>query len=330
MRALRVIASTALAISVSACAHAPASPTFTPALFKPAQKLNDPTPVRHTPTVVAGTLIGPRLPQKLTVSQPTFTAIRAVEAANRRALEEPTSSAYTNAVQVYPYSEDALYRLYAAPQQVTDVLLQAGETLSAISSGDTVRWAVGNSTSGSGATSQVHVLVKPFRSGLRTNLVILTNRHTYHLLLESTDRIAMAAISWSYPNDGLVSENAQSGAPLTETLDTGLTLGSLNFSYRITGDDPSWRPLRAFDDGHKTYIEFPAALAQGDAPPLFVVGENGGSDLVNYRVRGNYYVVDRLFEAAELRLGTDNQQIVRITRFGRQDKQAGIAPTTGG
>ena len=36
--------------------------------------------------------------------------------------------------------------------------------------------------------------------------------------------------------------------------------------------------------------------------------------LVNYRVQGNYYVVDRLFAAAELRLGSDPQRIVRIVR----------------
>src|SRR3546814_64180 len=67
------------------------------------------------------------------------------------------------------------------------------------------------------------------------------------------------------------------------------------------------------------YIAFPRRIDQGEAPPLFVVGPEGGAELVNYRVRGNYYVVDRLFAAAELRLGQDPQQIVRISRTdGRQ------------
>ena len=35
-----------------------------------------------------------------------------------------------------------------------------------------------------------------------------------------------------------------------------------------------------------------------------------------YRLRGRYYVVDRLFDAAELRLGTKHQDVVRITRVG--------------
>jgi type IV secretion system protein VirB9 len=69
-----------------------------------------------------------------------------------------------------------------------------------------------------------------------------------------------------------------------------------------------------FDDGHQTFIEFPANLGDGEAPPLFVIGADGKAQLVNYRVKGRYYVVDRLFAAAELRLGGKHQQIVRIAR----------------
>jgi type IV secretion system protein VirB9 len=39
--------------------------------------------------------------------------------------------------------------------------------------------------------------------------------------------------------------------------------------------------------------------------------------VVNYRVRGNLYVVDGLFAAAELRLGERRQQVVRIVREDR-------------
>ena len=46
---------------------------------------------------------------------------------------------------------------------------------------------------------------------------------------------------------------------------------------------------------------------------------------VNYRIRGLYYVVDRLFTAAELRMGEKHQQVVRIVRGGpdaRLDRSA--------
>lgn len=238
-----------------------------------------------------------------------------VEVANKAALQEPTSHGYVNAVQVYPYVEGSLYRLYAAPEQVSDIALQAGETLNAVSAGDTVRWVVGDTVSGVGEAARVHVLVKPFAPGLKTNLVIITNRRSYHLQLESTERTAMAAVSWTYPQDLLASrqrdqEQAAAAAPIA----SGLALENLRFRYAVSGDKPAWRPVRAFDDGSKVYIEFPARLDQGEAPPLFVVGADGDNQLVNYRVRRNYYIVDRLFAAAELRLGRDPQQIVRISR----------------
>ncbi len=92
-----------------------------------------------------------------------------------------------------------------------------------------------------------------------------------------------------------------------------VNLEQLRFRYRLEGDAP-WKPTRVFDDGAKVYIQFPSGLAQSEAPPLFVTGPDGKPALVNYRVRGTTYIVDRLFAAGELRLGTAPQRIVRIIR----------------
>jgi type IV secretion system protein VirB9 len=207
-------------------------------------------------------------------------------------------------MQIYPYAEGALYQIYAAPERVTDIALQPGETLTAVSAGDTVRWVIGDTVSGSGATERTHVLVKPFAPDLATNLVITTDRRAYHLQLRSTERTAMAALSWTYPRDQLLALNRRNAA----------AVDSLHFRYAISGDSPPWKPTRVFDDGHKVYIAFPRRIDQGESPPLFVVGADGEAALVNYRMRGSYYIVDRLFAAAELRLGTDPQQVVRISR----------------
>lgn len=238
-----------------------------------------------------------------------------VEAANRAALREPSSAGFVNAVQVYPYSDGALYRLYAAPERVTDIALQPGEEVTSVAAGDTVRWTVGDTTSGSGEGRRTHILVKPYSAGLRTNLVIATTRRIYHVELESRTTGAMAALSWTYPQDELIAlrrqrETTEAAAPVA----SGLAVESLNFNYAISGDRPAWRPIRAFDDGRQTFVEFPPSIAVGEAPPLFVIGDSGDAQLVNYRVAGRYYVVDRLFGAAELRLGERRQQIVRIER----------------
>lgn len=249
-----------------------------------------------------------------------------VDAANREATREPSSRNYVNAAQVHPWTEGALYRLYAAPERVSDIALQAGERLISVASGDTVRWVIGDTTSGAGPERRTHILVKPSAPGLRTNLVIATDRRVYHVQLESTARSAMASMSWTYPQDELMALSrahavAEAAAPIAQ----GVAVDRLNFSYRIDGDRPAWRPLRAFDDGSQVFIEFPPGLVASEAPPLFVVGAGGSAELVNYRVRGRYYVVDRLFAAAELRIGERRQQVVRITREGgaRSGRAAG-------
>lgn len=82
----------------------------------------------------------------------------------------------------------SLYQVYTAPGQVTDIALEAGEQLvgtGPVAAGDTVRWIIGDTESGSGPTRRIHILVKPTRADLQTNLVINTDRRTYHLELRA-------------------------------------------------------------------------------------------------------------------------------------------------
>ncbi|HKX77379.1 MAG TPA: TrbG/VirB9 family P-type conjugative transfer protein, partial [Novosphingobium sp.] len=117
------------------------------------------------------------------------------------------------------------------------------------------------------------------------------------------------------PEDALLAlRRANDAARAAEPIAAGIQVEQLHFNYAISGDAPAWRPLRAFDDGRQTYIEFPATIAVGDAPPLFLVAGKGEAQLVNYRLRDRFYIVDRIFDRAELRFGTRKQQVVRITR----------------
>jgi type IV secretion system protein VirB9 len=238
-----------------------------------------------------------------------------VAEANARAKVDPVKDGYINAIQVYPYTKGALYQLYAAPNQVTDIALEPAEKLVSVSAGDTVRWVVGDTTSGEGKGAQVHILVKPIGPELESNLVIATDRRTYHLEMRSSEKTYMASVSWTYPADELIALKKQRAEAdvAGAVVDTGLNIEQIKFRYRIEGDAP-WKPRQVFDDGTKVYILFPSGLAQSEAPPLFVIGPDGKPALVNYRVRGATYIVDRLFAAAELRLGTEPQRVVRIVR----------------
>lgn len=251
-------------------------------------------------------------------------ALRTVQSAMRSATVQPVASGFVNGSQIYPFSEGTIYQIYAAPGLVTDIALQPGENLVAVASGDTARWVFGDTTSGSGEAKQTHVLAKPFSAGLLTNLIITTDRRAYHIRLVSTSATALSSMRWTYPQDELLAlrrkvEAVQAAAPIA----SGLAIEQLHFNYAIRGDRPAWRPLRVFDDGSKTYVEFPVTLASGDAPPLFVIGADGKAELVNYRLRERFYVVDRIFDAAELRLGTKKQQVVRIDRVSPSAKRRG-------
>ncbi|WP_134620350.1 TrbG/VirB9 family P-type conjugative transfer protein, partial [Pseudomonas aeruginosa] len=135
-----------------------------------------------------------------------------VSRANREARVAPTREGYVNAIQVWPYSDGALYQVYAAPGRVTVITLQAGEDLVTVAAGDTVRWIVGDTSSGAGDALRVNVLVKPIRSGLKTNLVITTSRRTYLIELTSTEKAWMASVSWDYPKDRMLALQRQAQA----------------------------------------------------------------------------------------------------------------------
>ncbi|AVH40365.1 type IV secretion system protein VirB9 [Agrobacterium tumefaciens] len=189
-----------------------------------------------------------------------------VNQANAAARIQPVRDGFINSMQVYPFTQGALYQVYTAVGQITDIALQPGEQLvgsGPVAAGDTVRWIIGDTQSGSGATLQVHILVKPTRAELMTNLVINTNLHTYHMELRSTERTYMASVSWQYPQDQLIALRRQNAeAQATQPVATGVDLSRINFRYEVTGDRAAWRPLRAYDDGRQVFIEFRGASAR--------------------------------------------------------------------
>ncbi len=237
--------------------------------------------------------------------------IERIESANSAARIEPRRGGYFNAVQVFPYSPGALYQIYAAPGQITDIALEPGEQLvgsGSLSAGDTIRWVVADTESGSGDSHRVHIMVKPTRPAIETNLVVNTDRRTYLIELRSREKPYMPSVAWFYPEE---QAGGSRKVPLSPFIPDQ---AQRRYRYIIEGDTPPWRPVNAYDDGRKVYVEFSPGIAQGEMPPLFVIGTDGKTEMVNYRAFGNLLIVDRLFAAAELRLGGDNQRKVRIVR----------------
>ena len=288
------------------------------ATFKPPEISYDATvpPLPAVPVSVADDRPKPlHVPPAWTVArggQTASTATGRVENANAAARVQPRREGYYNAIQVYPWSDGALFQVYAAPGQITNIALEPGESLTGagpIAAGDTARWIIGDTESGSGVSRRVHVLVKPTRTDITTNLVITTDRRTYMLELRSGEKPYMPAVSWAYPQQPGSGRQAVPATPVIPAV------AARNYRYGLTGSNPPWKPLAVYDDGRHVYVEFPRGIVQGEMPPIFVLGPDGEAQIVNSRIYHHILIVDRLFGAAELRLGSgDKQQTVSIVR----------------
>lgn len=235
----------------------------------------------------------------------------------------PEATAAIRPLTTYTYGDKALFSVATAPMRVTDLVLEPGEKLvSRPTAGDAARWVITVLDSVTRGEPQSHVFVKPLRSGLRTNLTLTTNRRSYFLELSSSDDGKyMAGVQWQYPLDQAERRRQELARAERERQSTTAVsnLEALRFDYRIqvTAGDPGWKPTMVFDDGEKTFIRFPGPVTPARAPLLFVLrsGSVKNAKFVNYRVKNDLYVLDRLIESAELRLdGDDSQDVVRITR----------------
>lgn len=215
--------------------------------------------------------------------------------------------------------------IVCAVMQVCDVELQAGEQVNSIHVGDSARWTIEPAITGNGATEIQHLIIKPMDVGLETSLVVTTNRRTYHLRLRSHRTDFMPRVSFTYPDEAIakwenIKQRDQKSRQERTIPTTGEYLGDLNFGYDLSGS-ASWKPIRVYNNGIKTIIQMPAAMAQTEAPALLVVRKDGGalgdsdSVMVNYRVQGDRYIVDTVFDKAILIAGVGRgQDRVIITR----------------
>lgn len=246
------------------------------------------------------------------------TAQEAIVRAKSDAMQRDRSDDFVRATQVYDYLPDVVYEVIATPGHVTTIELERGEQLLAKAAGDTAQWSVGDSHAGTGGDARTLVIVKPLKPGVKTNLVLSTDRRIYQIDLVSTPAVYHSEVRWNYPHDLALQLAAGAKQPAAgDVIEPAVKLADLDFGYRIRAQGktaPDWMPRRVFTDGRKTYLAFPHDLDATEAPPLFVLGHRDEAQLVNYRVQGGYYVVDQVIRRAELRLGESPQEIVVIEK----------------
>jgi type IV secretion system protein VirB9 len=218
--------------------------------------------------------------------------------------------------------------IVCAVLQVCDIELQPGEQVNSIHLGDQARWLIEPAITGQGAAEVQHLIVKPMDVGLETSLVVTTNRRTYHIRLRSHRREFMPRVGFIYPEDARAKWDAIK-AQKNRTMairqsrvipETGEYLGHLDFAYSVSGN-AAWKPVRVYNDGQKTIIQMPRIMAQTEAPTLLLLNKKGGlfrkddTVMVNYRLQGDRYIVDAVFDKAILVAGAgNNQSRVTVTR----------------
>lgn len=235
--------------------------------------------------------------EKFEASQARMNPMSGINEAYSNAIQEPVQ--FINAVTVYPYTQGKVFKIYCSPLHITTLIFQENEQIITYAAGDTVRWLVDKMPSGTGKESRENLIIKPTEKGLNTNLIISTNKRIYFTELKSYQNTYQTGVSWHYAEDELKAKINQAQKQIIENPIANINLAALNFGYRIQGRT-EWTPERVFDDGAKTYIKFPVSIQE--LPPLFIM-QSDQAQMVNYRYRQGYYIVDRLFKKALLQIG---------------------------
>lgn len=233
---------------------------------------------------------------------------------------------------------DAIPTVVCAPLRVCDVELEPGENiLGAPHIGDAVRWRIAPAVSYDGDQRVIHLVIKATAADLDTNLIVPTDRRTYYLRLVSSEDKYVSRVAFEYPEDtrawlkvsvAAPAARAAASAPVAVAAGTAtptvpadelpsVSVGKLRFDYQVTiaKGTPKFKPVRVMDDGARLYITMADNMPVDEAPVLFLIGPDGSEQLVNYRLRGNIFIIDRLADKIALVSGSGSaQQRVDISR----------------
>jgi type IV secretion system protein VirB9 len=201
-------------------------------------------------------------------------------------------------VRTLVYSDNQVYKITAYYGYQTDIELAANEDIRTVAAGDTVGWQI--------VTAGQHIFIKPMADQARTNMSVITSRRTYIFDLRAqavSDRWDMTyLVRFKYPQASVFASQ-QPG----RTTQRGAA--ELNFNYKVKGDK-AIRPSRVFDDGQFTFFQFNNPR-RSDLPAIFFLGLDGQESLVNYRMDGNYVVVERISEKYILRNGDEKVTVTK-------------------
>lgn len=262
---------------------------------------------------------------------------RAVELASAydKAKEAPKPFIEPNNGRINFYFGTMVPRIVCRPLRMTDIELEPGERVTGLNIADNSRWSIASSTSGTLEMLTTHIIVKPHLPKIATNLLIHTDRRTYAIELISIEEDQyMPFIGFLYPAspskigaeseeawEKLMKEYRLSDEYSAETKAYSFNAAdpkniNLEYTVKVTrGKNVAWKPKNVYDVEGKTYIVMNENMKFSEAPVIFEKKDKR-EKLLNYRVHGNIYIVDRLFDIAIMTAGNDRVAITRNKPLG--------------
>ena len=269
--------------------------------------------VEDTVFVVEKVVYRPELPERENTVPQTAAGMDTVIESYGQAVVKPEE--YKSGAIMYQFNENQVFEVYTEPYQLTDIVLEPGESVIAnpLISEDEQVWELTAGVSKDGATGESiqHLFLKPVYAGLDSTFIIMTDRRTYHFRIMSFDDVHMAMVRFKFPK---VSSDGWNSTSLNTFVSGELVQASdpdmLSFDYKVTYSifkKPEFLPKRVYDDGKQTYIIVDEIVLHKELPVLF----NESEELMNYTVKANMFIVPRLITKATLRL---NGQKVTIEK----------------
>lgn len=253
------------------------------------------------------------------------------EAASESIILSGKTAALKNTNATFSYNVNNIYKIYSKPDYITTIMLAPDESINFIGGGDTENWLLEQSQGAEKNTNLVHI--RPIEAGLSTNLVVVTNKRLYTFNIESTEDMYNPLITFQYPYEqtitvyrsedmgdgsvtGITGTPATSTAGTTKVIDTKtgvVTEAKNNENYRINDKKQTFSPEKIYDDNKFTYINFKDEIKNFEMPVFYIL--NGKNlELTNFEIKGNQMIVERLFDKAILKVGT---QEIKIRNYGK-------------
>ena len=227
-----------------------------------------------------------------------FVALMGVTAPPASANWVPARGAVDSRIRVAPYSADEVYRLYGYVGYQIDIEFSRDESFVGLAAGD----IEGISFQAKGN----HLFLKPRVARVDTNLTVLTSRRQYEfeysVLPGSPDPSlgeVIYALRFTYPETKRQGATAVAAREIAGALARASQSRPQNYDYWYCGR-PELKPIAAWDDGVRTWIQFGA---RSELPAIFVENDDGTESLVNFSVSQGDIVVQRVAHRFVLRRG---------------------------